>query len=254
LPFWLQLTGTGITAAWSLHFGGVLSQATWPAVNCHQLYTHTLLTKPIVVKDGKVTTLAGTGQPGWLDGEGKLAQLSGPQGRAVAADGTIYVADTGNHRLRVISPAGIVSTLAGASEPALVDGEASAAAFSEPVALVVEASGSLLVLDRGNKAIRRVTLGGLVSTLAGGVQTVQVDGVGTAAGFRSPSAFAVEPSGALLVSDLVPPALRRVTPDGQVTTLKTGPEAIAIAVTGSRCYVILLNEPRVRVYDLPLKP
>lgn len=55
LPFWLQLTGTGITAAWSLHFGGVLSQATWPAVNCHQLYTHTLLTKPIVVKDGKAT-------------------------------------------------------------------------------------------------------------------------------------------------------------------------------------------------------
>lgn len=53
LPFWLQLTGTGITAAWSLHFGGVLSQALWPAVNCHQLYTHTLLTEPIVVKNGK---------------------------------------------------------------------------------------------------------------------------------------------------------------------------------------------------------
>jgi len=53
LPFWLQLTGTGITAAWSLHFGGVLSQAKWPAVNCHQLYTHTLLTEPIVVRNGK---------------------------------------------------------------------------------------------------------------------------------------------------------------------------------------------------------
>lgn len=53
LPFWLQLTGTGITAAWSLHFGGVLSQAKWPAVNCHQLYTHSLLTAPIVVKEGK---------------------------------------------------------------------------------------------------------------------------------------------------------------------------------------------------------
>lgn len=53
LPFWLQLTGTGITAAWSLHFGGVLSQAKWPAVNCHQLYTHSLLTEPIVVQAGK---------------------------------------------------------------------------------------------------------------------------------------------------------------------------------------------------------
>jgi L-alanine-DL-glutamate epimerase-like enolase superfamily enzyme len=55
LPFWLQLTGTGITAAWSLHFGAVLSQAQWPAVNCHQLYTHNLLTEPIVVQAGKAT-------------------------------------------------------------------------------------------------------------------------------------------------------------------------------------------------------
>jgi L-alanine-DL-glutamate epimerase-like enolase superfamily enzyme len=55
LPFWLQLTGTGITAAWSLHFGGVLSQAQWPAVNCHQLYTHTLVTEPIVVTNGKAS-------------------------------------------------------------------------------------------------------------------------------------------------------------------------------------------------------
>lgn len=51
-PFWLQLVGTGLTAAMSLHFGGVLSQARWPAVNCHQLYQHTLLTEPITVKDG----------------------------------------------------------------------------------------------------------------------------------------------------------------------------------------------------------
>ena len=52
MPFWLQLVGTGITAAWSLHFGAVLSHATWPAVNCHQLYTHQLLTKPIQVHNG----------------------------------------------------------------------------------------------------------------------------------------------------------------------------------------------------------
>ena len=51
-PFWLQLVGTGITAAWSLQFGGALSHATWPAVNCHQLYQHTLLTEPIQVEDG----------------------------------------------------------------------------------------------------------------------------------------------------------------------------------------------------------
>ena len=55
MPFWLQLTGTGITAAWSLHFGGVLQSATWPAVNCHQLYTHSLLTEPIEINSGYAT-------------------------------------------------------------------------------------------------------------------------------------------------------------------------------------------------------
>ena len=53
LPLWLQLVGSGVTAAWSLHFGGVLQQAVWPAVNCHQLYEQNLLTEPIVVKNGR---------------------------------------------------------------------------------------------------------------------------------------------------------------------------------------------------------
>mgnify|MGYP002630297854 CR=1 FL=1 len=63
MPFWLQLVGTGITAAYSLHFGAVLSYARWPAVNCHQLYTHQLLADPIIVKDGfsKVPTGPGIG-------------------------------------------------------------------------------------------------------------------------------------------------------------------------------------------------
>jgi hypothetical protein len=206
------------------------------------------------VKDGRVTTLAGTGKAGWLDGTGKDAQLNAPRGLAVAADGTIFVADTENHRLRVIAPGGAVSTLAGASAAAFVDGEASAAAFNEPVGVVLEASGSVIVLDRGNKAIRRVTREGVVTTVAGGVLNVQVDGVGSAAGFRAPSAIAQEASGTFLVTDLVPPAIRRVTADGLVTTLKAGPEVIALAVGGGRCYAILLNEPRVRLYELPLKP
>jgi galactonate dehydratase len=52
MPFWLQLVGAGMTAAWSLHFGGVLQQARWPAVNCHQLFENDLLTQPIIVENG----------------------------------------------------------------------------------------------------------------------------------------------------------------------------------------------------------
>ncbi|MFN9221802.1 MAG: enolase C-terminal domain-like protein [Planctomyces sp.] len=55
LPLWLQLVGSGVTAAFSLHFGGVLRQAIWPAVNCHQLYEQNLLTEPIVVSNGHAT-------------------------------------------------------------------------------------------------------------------------------------------------------------------------------------------------------
>jgi galactonate dehydratase len=61
MPFWLQIVGTGLTAAWSLHFGGVLSHARWPAVNCHQLYAHTLLTRPIVVEEGNARVPDGPG-------------------------------------------------------------------------------------------------------------------------------------------------------------------------------------------------
>ena len=64
-PFWLQLTGTGITAAWSLHFGAVLKQATWPAVNCHQLFSQRLLTRPIAVEGGTAAVPDGPGAQGF---------------------------------------------------------------------------------------------------------------------------------------------------------------------------------------------
>jgi len=69
MPFWLQIVGSSITAAWSLHFGAVNSHAIWPAVNCHQLYTHTLLKKPIVVKNGRTPIPAGPGLGVELDHE-----------------------------------------------------------------------------------------------------------------------------------------------------------------------------------------
>ena len=68
MPFWLQLVGTGLTAAFSLHFGAISSHATWPAVNCHQLYVHDLLKKSIQVQDGHATipTAPGLGfEPDW---------------------------------------------------------------------------------------------------------------------------------------------------------------------------------------------
>jgi galactonate dehydratase len=82
LPFWLQLVGTGITAAWSLHFGGVLSQARWPAVNCHQLFSHSLLTQPIRLEDGRARVPDGPGLGYELDrGAVERFRVEKPAGR-----------------------------------------------------------------------------------------------------------------------------------------------------------------------------
>lgn len=106
-PFWLQLTGTGITAAWSLHFGAVLKNATWPAVNCHQLYQHTLLTAPMTVANGTaaIPTTPGLGyeldraavakyrvaRPASRPEPERLLETTWPDGRVmyVASNGTV---------------------------------------------------------------------------------------------------------------------------------------------------------------------
>jgi DNA-binding beta-propeller fold protein YncE len=118
---------------------------------------------------GAVTTLAGTaGTAGSTDGSGTTARFGAP--RAVAADiaGNVYVADTDNHVIRKINPAGMVTTLAGrAGERGKADGRADAARFSEPRSIAVDAAGTIYVADTGNGTIRQITPDGVVSTIAG---------------------------------------------------------------------------------------
>ena len=119
-----------------------------------------------VAPDGAVTTLAGNGSPGALDGIGRAAQFNGPVGIAVDAAGIVYVADTYNDRIRRIGKDGSVTTIAGAGGPGLVDGPAMQAAFDTPSALAVALDGTLYVADTGNHALRRISADGMVDTLA----------------------------------------------------------------------------------------
>jgi streptogramin lyase len=116
--------------------------------------------------DGTLSTIAGDGTAGFRDGPANHARFNGPIGVAVAGDGTIYVADSYNDRIRAIDTTGFVTTLAGGSLPGFRDAQGTAAAFNTPSGLIVGRDGTLLVADTGNDAIRRVTRAGRVTTLA----------------------------------------------------------------------------------------
>ncbi|NBV22400.1 MAG: hypothetical protein EBS05_10855 [Proteobacteria bacterium] len=175
-----------------------------------------------VTTGGVVTTLAGTpGVAGSVDGTGAAALFNGPAGLAVDASGNVYVADSSNCTIRKITPAGVVTTLAGS--PGLggsADGLGSAARFFLPFGVAVDASGTVYVADTYNQTIRRVTAAGSVTTFAGAAASPgSADGLGTAAYFRSPRSVAVDSAGSLYVADFGNEIIRKINPAGVVITL-----------------------------------
>ena len=169
-----------------------------------------------------VSTLAGSaGLLGANDGTGSAARFNFPVGVAVDSAGNIYVADTGNFTIRKITPAGVVTTHAGAPfQLGSADGAAASARFFLPYGVAVDGAGNLYVADGGNHTIRRITAAGVVSTLAGAaLQAGFTDGAGSAARFNRPWGVALDATGNLYVGDSGNNAIRKVTPAGTVTTL-----------------------------------
>ncbi len=174
-----------------------------------------------VTPAGVVTTLAGLpGSPGSTDGIGSAARFRFPASVAVDSGGNVYVADFGNQTIRKVTPAGVVSTLAGLAQVfGSADGTGGAARFAGPKGVAADTSGNVYVGDTGNHTIRRITPTGLVSTLAGAAGTPgNVDGAGSAARFNEPTGLAFDAVGTLYVADSKNNAVRKVTPAGVVTT------------------------------------
>jgi len=117
--------------------------------------------------DGTVTTLAGNGEPGFVDGQGESAAFNNPQGVAVDANGNVYVADTGNHAIRRIDALGNVTTLAGDGAPGYINGLLATARFDGPRGVAVNSIGRVYVADTGNSTLRAIELNGQVVTVAG---------------------------------------------------------------------------------------
>ena len=164
---------------------------------------------------GEVSTFAGN-LIGSADGIGMSAQFTNPSGIAIDKQGNLYVADQLNHRIRKITPAGIVTTLAG-STLGYADGSGSGAQFYRPVGVVVDAQGNVFVADLFNHKIRKITPSGGVTTIAGSTYGF-ADGSASSAKFAFPAGLALDKEGNLYVADSENHRIRKITPAGIVST------------------------------------
>jgi ABC-type branched-subunit amino acid transport system substrate-binding protein len=222
--------------------------------------------------EGTVSTLAGDGEAGYRDGPSAQAQFNRPMDVVVSDSGVIYVADSGNNRVRAISPDGVVSTLAGNGERGYRDGPPDQAQFDGPEYLAVDPDGNIYASDgvcfeaRSNHVIRRIAPDGTVSTLVGTGQLGHADGPLAEAGFNYPGGLDVDAAGNVYVSDENNQRIRVITPQGMVYTLAgsgagyadgPGPEAAflwpqGVALGGAgRLYVADFASNRIRVVHLP---
>jgi sugar lactone lactonase YvrE len=162
---------------------------------------------------------------GSADGTGASALFNNPGGVAVDASGNLYVADTGNQTVRKVTPAGVVTTLAGsAGNAGSTDGTGTAATFNAPFGIGVDASGTVYVAEQINDTIRKITPSGVVTTLAGSPgHKGSTDGNGSDARFDRPSGLAVDGAGNIYVADFVNDTVRKITPSGVVTTIAGSP-------------------------------
>ena len=168
------------------------------------------------------------GQPGVsgsTNGTGSAARFYYPYGVASDTVGNLYVADYGNSTIRKISPTGVVTTLAGRIQGS-ADGAGTSAQFYNPRAVAVNSTGNIFVADHGNNTIRKVTPDGVVTTLAGSPGVAgSVDGAGNLARFSWPTGVTVDSTGNIFVADQGNNTIRKVTPDGVVTTLAGSPDS-----------------------------
>lgn len=198
---------------------------------------------------GNVYALAGVPESGYADGDAKTARFHLPSGVAISSGGEVYVADTLNNCIRVVSPEGQVRTLAGAPEAGLRDGPLDQARFCEPNDISFGPDGALYVVDKGNQRIRKIHQG-VVSTVAGSGQKTDPttgyviggykNGPAGKAQFLYPTGLCVTED-AIYIADTGNNCIRALTPDGSVST-----------VAGSRTAGNMTGTPEAARFNQPL--
>ena len=160
-----------------------------------------------------VTTFAGSlaFAAGSTDGTGTAATFNGPTSIAIDASDNLYVAENGGNKIRKITSAGVVTTLAGSGVAGSTDGIGTAATFNAPAGIAVDALGNVYVTESGGNKIRKITSAGVVTTIAGSGTSGAIDGVGTAASFNNPLGLVVDGSGHLYVAGYSGNNIRKVS-------------------------------------------
>jgi hypothetical protein len=180
---------------------------------------------------GNVTTIAGNGTQGYMDGTGSSARFASPTGLAISSNGDYFVGETSNGTIRRVTPAGLVTTFAGtAGLFGTADGTGSAARFGAIRGMDFDSNGDLYVADVNNHNIRKITPGGVVTTFAGmsGVSGHQ-DGNVSSAKFNGPFDLVFDENDNLYVIEFFGATVRKITPSGVVSTITGNPGVVGYA-------------------------
>ncbi len=201
-----------------------------------------------ITPDATVSTLAGNGIFGYVDGSSSVAQFTDPNDVATDAQGNVYV--TESNRIRKITSSGEVSTLTGGGAVGYADGDLSSAQFGWLQGIAIDDQGNIYVTDWGTDPpnsggrIRKIAPNGLVSTLAGNSIAGFADGNGSSAQFYNPYGITTDPQGNIYIADYANRRVRKITPAGTVSTLTaigtdvvSGPTGVAAGARGN-IYVV----------------
>ena len=205
--------------------------------------------------DGTIETVAGDGEIGFRGdgGPALAASLSGPKGVAVGTDRTVYISDTGNHRVRKVTQDGYIDSIAGGGSDYFTDSPIPAleVGITGPTGLAVLSDGTVYVTDTGNHRVRRINPDGMISTAAGSGEP-GFDGDGgsaTAAKLLNPTSVTVGDDGALIICDQSAHVVRRVSPEGFISTLAGNGKPGKLEGDGGPATAASLGAPSAAVSD-----
>jgi trimeric autotransporter adhesin len=201
---------------------------------------------------GVISTVAGNGVSGFSGDGGSAvsAALETPESIALDVAGSLFIADKGNNRVRKVNPLGVISTAAGNGVQGYSGdgGPATSAQLMQPIDVALDAAGNLFIVDAGAEVVRKVTAGGIVSTVAGtGVQVFSGDsGPATSARLQNPTAIAVDAAGNIVFTDSGDNRVRKISPSGVISTV-AGNGMRGYSGDGGLATDALLNSPGLGV-------